>query len=226
MWCQDEAGPYQAVPQPGARWEPEERPACQPHEYMRGGTAKLLTLFHPATGEVRGVGVTHAPNVVLHPWLQGELEQILRALPEPPAVDPAALPPLRRWETWLDVVPEGLPPLRLLLVWDNLAGHKSPALVDWLLAHGVAPLYTPLSGSWLNMAESIQRILVSRALAGQHPQGSQEIIAWLEATIRGWNRAPTPVAWGGKRHERRVRARARRLGGSGATIPYPASIAA
>ncbi len=226
MWCQDEAGPYQAVPQPGASWEPEERPACQPHEYIRGGTAKLLTLFHPATGEVRGAGVTHAPNTVLHPWLQGELEQILRDLPEPAAVDPAALSPLRRWETWLDVVPEGLPPLRLLLVWDNLAGHKSPALVDWLLTHGVAPLYTPLSGSWLNMAESIQRILVARALAGQHPQGSHEIIAWLEATLRGWNRAPTPFTWGGKRHERRVRARARRLGGSGATIPYPASIAA
>jgi len=226
VWCQDEAGPYQAVPQPGARWEPEERPACQPHESLRGGTAKLLTLFHPATGEVRGAGVTPAPNAVLHPWLQGELEQILRALPEVAASDPRALSPLRRWETWLDVVPEGLPPLRLLLVWDNLAGHKSPALVDWLLAHGVAPLYTPLSGSWLNMAESIQRILVSRALAGQHPHGSQEIIAWLEATVRGWNRAPTPFIWGGKRHERRVRARIRRLGGSGATIPYPASIAA
>jgi len=63
---------------------------------------------------------------------------------------------------WLDAAPEGLPPLRMLLVWDNLSGHKSPALVDWLLAHGVASLYTPLSGSWLNMAESIQRILVAR----------------------------------------------------------------
>jgi len=165
-----------------------------------------------------------APNAVLHPWLQDEVAQILRALP-PPAAD-ADCSPLHRWETWLDAVPEGLPPLRMLLVWDNLSGHKSAALVDWLLAHGVAPLYTPLSGSWLNMAESVQRILVRRALDGQHPQTNQEVIAWLDATVRGWNRTPTPFTWGGKRHERRLRARARRLAGSGATIPYAASIAA
>lgn len=227
MWGQDEAGPYQAIPQPGASWQPQGQPACQPHEYVRGGTAKLLTLFRPATGEVRGKGVTSACNAVLHPWLQEELTQILRDLPEPPACAPVELPPLHRWETWLEEVPAApLPPLRLLLIWDNLAGHTSPALVAWLLAHGVAPLYTPLSGSWLNMTESVQRILVARALDGQHPQSSAELIAWLEATVRGWNRAPTPFTWGGKRHERRVRARARRLGGSGATIPYATSFAA
>lgn len=37
-------------------------------------------------------------------------------------------------------------------------------------------LYTPLSGSWLNMAESVQRIIVSRALSGQHPKTAKEII--------------------------------------------------
>src|SRR5207302_2664872 len=40
VWCQDEAGPYQAIPQPGQSWRPEGRPVCQPHEYIRGGTAK------------------------------------------------------------------------------------------------------------------------------------------------------------------------------------------
>ena len=44
---EDEAGPYQAIPQPGASWQPEGHPATQPHEYERGGTAKLLTLFRP-----------------------------------------------------------------------------------------------------------------------------------------------------------------------------------
>jgi DDE superfamily endonuclease len=204
---------------------------------VRGGTAKLLTLFRPATGEVRGKGVTHAPNAVLHPWLQEEVTQIVQALPPlpdvapedlPPLPDvaPEDLPPLRRWETWLDMVPEGLPPIRLFLVWDNLAGHKTPALVAWLLTRGIVPLYTPLSGSWLNMAESAQRIIVRRALDGQHPHSSQQVIAWLEATVRGWNRSPTPFTWGGKRHERRVRARTRRLGGSGATLSYAAPIAA
>jgi hypothetical protein len=57
----------------------------QPHEYLRGGTAKLLMLFRPATSEVRAKGVSRAPNAVLHPWLQNELLQILAELPEPPA---------------------------------------------------------------------------------------------------------------------------------------------
>jgi hypothetical protein len=46
-----------------------------------------------------------------------------------------------------------------------------------MFAHGIMPLYTPLSGSWLNMAESIQRILKRRALEGQQPQTPEEIIA-------------------------------------------------
>jgi hypothetical protein len=39
-------------------------------------------------------------------------------------------------------LPAELPPLRLLLIMDNLAGHKTRAFVEWLLAHGVMPLYT------------------------------------------------------------------------------------
>jgi hypothetical protein len=60
--------------------------------------------------------------------------------------------------------------LRIILIWDNLAGHLTTDLVGWLFDHGVLPPYTPLSGSWLNMAESVQRILVRRALSGQHPE--------------------------------------------------------
>src|SRR5918998_6445612 len=82
VWCQDEAGPYQAIPQPGATWAPVGKPALRPHEYIRGGTAKLLTLCRPATGEVRAKGVTTAPNAVLHPWLKAELTAILASLPE------------------------------------------------------------------------------------------------------------------------------------------------
>jgi len=57
------------------------------------------------------------------------------------------------------------------------------------------------------MAESVQRIIVGRALTGQHPQHSQEVIQWLEETVAGWNAAPTPFVWDGRRRERRVRAR-------------------
>jgi hypothetical protein len=216
LWCQDEAGPYQAVPQPGAAWQPAGKPARLPHEYIRGGTAKLLTLFRPATGVVRATGVTQAPNTVLHPWLKEELAQILAGMP---AVTPpeAARPTAAQWATWLGHEPRTpLPPLRVILVWDNLAGHLSWSIVQWLFAHGIMPLYTPISGSWLNMAESVQRILVHRALAGQHPETAAEVMAWLEDTVVGWNASPTPFTWGGKRQERRRRARQRQLGGSGA----------
>ena len=120
-------------------------------------------------------------------------------------------------------LPAELPPLRLLLVWDNLAGHRTPELVLRLCARGVMPLYTPLGGSWLNMAESVQRILARRALDGQQPGSPEEIIAWLEAVAEHWDRSPTPFEWGGKRAERRRRQRDRRhrLGGSGACTRRP-----
>ncbi len=219
VWCQDEAGPYQAIPQPGAGWFPHGDPGRQPHEYVRGGTAKLLTLFRPATGEVRATGVTQAPNAVMHPWLQAELTTILRTLPE--ASSPVTSAPFI--PDWWERRQHGAggdhdPPLRLILIWDNLAGHKSAALVCWLCAQGILPLYTPLSGSWLNMAESIQRIIVRRALTGQHPQTPEEIIGWLEETVAGWNQAPTPFVWGGKRYIRREQGRQRRIGGSVACL--------
>jgi DDE superfamily endonuclease len=232
VWTEDEAGPYPTLPYPGSHWHPAGQPVRYPHEYVRNGTAKQLTLFHPASGLVRVKGVHRAPNTVLHPWLQAELTAILSALPETEP-RPAAenRPCWERWQEGLRVritLPKELPPLRLLLVLDNLSGHYSVDFVLWLFSHGIMPLYTPLGGSWLNMAESIQRILKRRALAGQHPQTPEEIIAWLEAAARGWNRAPTPFVWGGKRHARRERARQRRhrLGGSGACTHQPLAKAA
>ena len=118
---------------------------------------------------------------------------------------------------------EMLPPLRMLLIWDNLKGHYTPDMVLWLFEHGVMPLYTPLGGSWLNMAESIQRILIRRGLAGQNPQTPEQIIGWLEAVAHGWNDDPTPFEWGGARAVGRERSRKRRhaLGGSGACTHHP-----
>jgi hypothetical protein len=68
------------------------------------------------------------------------------------------------------------------------------------------------------MAESVQRIIVRRALSGQHPPNGQEVIDWLEQTVKGWNKQPTPFVWNGKRHRRRELARLRRLGGAGAAL--------
>ena len=228
--AQDEAGPYQAIPQPGESWQPEGHPATQPHEYERGGTAKLLTLFRPSTGQVCAKGVISATNAVLHPWLQEQLSTMLAEIEkqQPTEILPTEeeRPLYARWQTWLGH-PAGrpLPPLRMVLVLDNLAGHLSSDLVRWFFEHGVMPLYTPIGGSWLNMAESVQRILVRRALSGQYPQNAQEIIDWLEQTVAGWNQHPTPFVWNGKRRRRRERARLRRLGGSGAALAHGTSIA-
>ena len=77
-------GPYQAIPQPGASWQHEGKPAQQPHEYIRGGTAKMLTLFHPRTGHIEALAVEQATNAILHPWLQERLTAILSCMPALP----------------------------------------------------------------------------------------------------------------------------------------------
>jgi hypothetical protein len=227
VWNGDQAGPFQTLPYPGHSWGPEGHSRHYSHEYVRNGTAKLLTLFHPVDGQVRVKGVTSCPNSVLHPWLKQELTDILAGLPQPPSLPPEAN--RAAWEMWFEglsvrpPLPADLPPVRLLLIVDNLKGHKSHDLVHWFFEHGIIPLYTPLGASWLNMAESIQRILERRALDGQHPTTPAEIIDGLEATAHAWNRAPTPFVWGGKRATRRARSRQRRhtLGGSGACTYRP-----
>jgi hypothetical protein len=201
------------------------QPARPPHEYIRGGTVKLLTLFRPATGEVRAEPVLRAPNAVLHPWLQGELEAILAQCP--PAPD--APPPGRRWSDWVwqpaaaAQLAAWAPPIRLIVILDNLAGHHTARFVQWCTERGILLRYTPIAGSWLNLAESVQRILARRALAGQHPESTDQLTDWLTAQVRGWNAAPTPFVWGGKRAARRQRARDRRhaLGGSGGYTRRP-----
>jgi hypothetical protein len=79
----------------------------QPHEYLRDGGAKLMTLFRPATGEVRAKGVISVTNAVLHPWLK---EQLLAALEaEAKAAQEQAVPSPKpeewaqahAWETWV-----------------------------------------------------------------------------------------------------------------------------
>lgn len=191
--------------------------ALQPHEYFRGGTAKMLTLFCPSTGELRVNPVKRTTNSVIHPWLMGELEGILASLPETDDVV------MRDWAAWRwpdeRIQEYTLNPascVRMLLVLDNLTGHYTKSFVAWCLERGIALLYTPLGGSWLNMAESVQRIIIQRAIRGQHYQSSEELMNALSSISRWWNANPTPFVWGGKRQERRRRARERRhaLGGS------------
>ena len=99
VWTEDEAGPYQAIPQAGKSWRPQGQPGRQPHEYARGGTAKLLTLFQPATGQLRVQGVSSSCNAVLHPWLKEELRAIVAALP-PAQAEQDAETTRALWQRW------------------------------------------------------------------------------------------------------------------------------
>jgi len=186
-------------------------PLKQPHEYVKGKPVRLLTLFHPKTGYVIGEGVKNCPNAVLQPWIQEKIEEILEQSPVKSGSKESEKERYEKWKKWQKglkmpfTLPTELPALRMLLIMDNLKGHKTPSFVLWLVEHGVMPLYTPLAGSWLNMAESVQNIIKRRALNGQHPKHADETIRWLESAVASWNLHPTPFIWNGKRAERRRR---------------------
>lgn len=231
LWCEDEAGPYQTAPYAGHSWQPQQRPATYPHEYLRNGTAKLLTLFQPITGHVRVKGVTDSTNATLHPWLKTQLIEILADQPLVMPAPEAVAANRAFWESWREglsvkaTLSQALPYLRLLLIMDNLVGHKNPDWLCWCFSQGILPIYTPLSGSWLNRAESIQRTLKRRALNGTYPKTVSQIIGALETVADHWNRQPTPFSWAGKRRARRHRAYLKRhpVGASAATTCRPVS---
>lgn len=189
----------------------------------------MLSLFHPASGALRVKGVERSTNAILHPWLKEQITLVLAALPEPLVLPEANN--RAQWESWREglsvkfTLCQELPPLRMLLIWDNLIGHWNAEMLVWLMQQGVMVLFTPIAGSWLNLCESVQRIVVRRALQGQSFEGPKAVMAALEAAAGGWNADPTPFEWGAKRAQRRHRARARReqhrLGGSGGFTRRP-----
>lgn len=76
-------------------------------------------------------------------------------------------------------------------IYLNERGHRTQTkpedrTVTLSLRQGIMPLYTPIGGSWLNTAESMQHILVGRALSGEHPQSAQQVIDWLEQPVPRW----------------------------------------
>ena len=136
VWCEDEAGPFQTAPVPGASWQAEGEPAEYP-------------------GVVRVKGVKSCTNEVLHPWLKQELAAIVAGLPTTPTdTDMSRAQQQQLWERWQEglsirITLPAEPPLRMLLVLDNLAGHKMPSFLCWCFEPQIMPLYTPLGGSYV-----------------------------------------------------------------------------
>lgn len=109
----------------------------------------MLTLFHPASGQVRARGVKCSPNVVLQGRMKEEQAAMVATLPPRPELGIEENRKL--WESWQEglqvkiTLLKKLPPLRMLLGMGNLAWHKTPEMMIWLFEHGIMPLDTPLS---------------------------------------------------------------------------------
>ena len=177
---------------------------------------------------MRLAGALSCAHEVLRGWLKQQLSAIFSLLPVLITGGAwASLP--GAWDVWQahltqkPLLPQGLPPLRRWLVMDHRAGDKTPEFVGWLFCHGSRPLYTPLGGSGLNSAQSIQPILKRRALSGPQPNTPDEILAWSLAAAAHCNRDTTPLSGGGERWlgRQRQRERRHRLGGSGAYARTP-----
>jgi hypothetical protein len=99
VWCEDEAGPFPAVPQPGSSWQGTAHPATPPQEWIRGGTTKVRTLLEPAPGTVDVPPAARVTNLVLPAWREEERERKLAALPSAvPGTDPEAH--RKQWAAW------------------------------------------------------------------------------------------------------------------------------
>ena len=127
---------------PVPAFQPEEMPARQDRQSLRGKTTKLLTLLRPANCEQNRL--IKAPMPFCTAFLKQELTAILKSCP--PA--PEEVPEGRRWQDWdpfpaVEQLDRLYPLLRMRLILDHLVGHRSRDLVQGCGEHGIGLLYTP-----------------------------------------------------------------------------------
>jgi hypothetical protein len=86
---------------------------------------------------------------------------------------------------------------------DELGARRSGAIgAQWLFEHGVIPFYTPLSGSRLNMTESIQRVWsTARWLVRHRPSRPNSSAGWKRRLVPGM---PIPRRSNGLANTKRV----------------------
>jgi hypothetical protein len=160
VWCTDQAGPFQTVPQPGTSWRPQGRPDRHPHEYVRNGVMNLFMITMPLLGW-RAVQVTDRRTML-------DFAEVIRWLVE-------------------EVCEEAE---KVVLVMDNLNTHKLASLYEAFppeqarrIAEKLEIHHTPKHGSWLNMAE-IELSVLSRQCLDRRIESSEilrrEVAAWEE----------------------------------------------
>ena len=74
VWGVDQAGPFQTMPYPGSSWEMQGKPARHPHQHLRNGTAKLMSLLPSGYGEGSGQRSEELQQRGAPPLAQGALE--------------------------------------------------------------------------------------------------------------------------------------------------------
>src|SRR5215213_10199719 len=97
---------------------------------------------------------------------------------------------------FLKQVARAYPRQDLHLVMDNYAGHKHPAVKDWLAANPrIVCHYTPTHASWMNLVE-VWFSLIERQAIHRGAFGSvKELNAKIRAFIEGWNERSHPFVW-------------------------------
>jgi transposase len=108
------------------------------------------------------------------------------------------LPAARHQEflAFLKQVAKAYPRTKLHLVVDNYATHKHPSVQAWLARNPrITLLFTPTSGSWLNMVEIFFGIITRQAIRRGTFTSVKDLIAAIGNFIDGWNDRCKPFQW-------------------------------
>ena len=86
--------------------------------------------------------------------------------------------------------------LEIHIILDNLATHKTPTVMRWLVRHPRFHLhFTPTHGSWLNMVERFFGLLTEKALQRGSHTSVPQLQAAITAFIDDHNEHPKPFRW-------------------------------
>src|SRR5882724_11362000 len=88
------------------------------------------------------------------------------------------------------------PTQELHVILDNSSTHGTADVMAWLAEHPRVQFhYTPTSASWLNQGERFFGILGKQSLSETNFSSKKALREHVIASLRSWNRNPTPFAW-------------------------------
>ena len=98
--------------------------------------------------------------------------------------------------TFLNQLIRAYPRRPLHVVLDNSSTHSTPEVRAWLERHKRVHFhFTPTSASWMNMVEIWFSILTTQHVRRGVYHDVSELIAAIEAFIKGYNERAQPFLW-------------------------------